>query len=313
MLSQNLTKKYINYLLFMGLWTFCHQHQTFEKPECQNDLFKTAKEMLESAPNAIFEKHLAADGIDGISITKWVQKYSGFLCCKNFEAKIKTDEQNNTDVEKFFKNLKMIQNLFCKKLNDGKGMQEAAKKVENIAIKLLIETRIGKSSIKQIIQKFFGEKRQTIEKELKKTSITIKSGEKIVKLLKYFNAELFLFFDAIKANKLSCDQRTNRNSIQRKRQKRSQRGTFQIQHGGTTSTNNTTGTRTASSGKCAFVLVMAAISILVFIYPMYSFLNNKLDGVSIGLFAISLIGFFVNAFLFLYFKCGPYYIGMTEH
>uniref|UniRef100_A0A183CDF4 Uncharacterized protein n=1 Tax=Globodera pallida TaxID=36090 RepID=A0A183CDF4_GLOPA len=93
MISYNFYRTLFKFVLFILFCNFCQP--TTPKLQHQIEFFKTAQEMLESAPNAIFETNLAADGIDGISITKWLYKYSGVMCSENFDAKIEKDGQND--------------------------------------------------------------------------------------------------------------------------------------------------------------------------------------------------------------------------
>uniref|UniRef100_A0A914HLD5 Uncharacterized protein n=1 Tax=Globodera rostochiensis TaxID=31243 RepID=A0A914HLD5_GLORO len=93
MISFNSNQNLFKFVLFILFCNFCQP--TSPKSQSQIEFFKTAHEMLESAPNAIFENNLVANGIEGISITNWLYKYSGVMCSENFDEKIEKDGQND--------------------------------------------------------------------------------------------------------------------------------------------------------------------------------------------------------------------------
>ncbi|KAI3421244.1 hypothetical protein GPALN_014870 [Globodera pallida] len=317
-----LYNSYRNLFKFVLLILFCNFCQpTTPKSQHQIEFFKTAQEMLESAPNAIFEANLAADGIDGISITKWLYKYSGVMCSENFDAKIEKDGQNDILDGKIFENFKTIRNNLCKELNNGKDMEKAVKKVENLSINVL--EYFGNNQKTKIMQKFVQINGQTIQKGVNNVFYGFLSKLKIEKLVKNFDLELTTFFDAltgtVEKDDSSCTQRQNVDAAKfliqrRRRRKRMERITnpFDIEQAGgeapsTRSSNPHTYTlRTPLA--CAFFAAVGAIALVVMMYPFNNLFYGDAAPKFVALFVMALLLLFAAIGSFIYHRCACYMV-----
>ncbi|KAL3112179.1 hypothetical protein niasHT_012148 [Heterodera trifolii] len=156
--------------------------------------------MLQTAPNFIFDSNFnnfsGANKNDENLAVKWLKNYGDIFCNVNFFEEDGQNSEPLTKNGKILENSKEIRTIFCKGIEDGKTVEEAAKAVEDLAMQFLAqlsEDQQVKKALEQIVEKHG----QNIVEEIGQIWPDYKeSQQKVQKIAKSFKFLLQRFFDS---------------------------------------------------------------------------------------------------------------------